>query len=523
MLLRWFAVLFSTACLLVANPVPARAQSTNGAAPSQQQPGLTFQATSRIVLTDVVVTDRNGNPVHGLKASDFQIFDDNKTQVLSSFEEHTTTPVESLPVASTAPGVYSNDFLLHLPPVLNVIVIDITNIEIPDQMYLNYELARFVNQLPPGAPIAIYWRVGHASILLQGFTSDHALLLAAIRKALPHFPPNGREFYSDFATLAQIASDVGQFPGRKNILWFTGGSTLYLREDATAYEDQPGARRIYDALESGRIAITPVDARGLTTTTGFGMFAQHTLMTEIADTTGGSAFYNSNGLDKIAAHWLDNGGSFYTLTYSPSNLRFNNKWHKVKVKLNGDRANYTLSYRRGYFADGSMGTAPQNKDSRKLLLANGDSLAIPDLRSVPIVFQARVLPAAQAPAVSAQAGFEAKPPKRGTTPYSIHYVLPASAFVTKTVDGKQQIDLGVAVFAFNDQGAAVDHLADRVTLTVNQDKLSLLPKQVIPVDQQINLRKGQTYLYFAVWDMASGRLGTLQIPLKVAAEPKVKF
>lgn len=31
---------------------------------------------------------------------------------------------------------------------------------------------------------------------------------------------------------------------------------------------------------------------------------------------------------------------------------------------------------------------------------------------------------------------------------------------------------------------------------------------------------GQKYLYLAVWDMTSGRLGTLQIPLKVVSEPK---
>jgi hypothetical protein len=50
--------------------------------------------------------------------------------------------------------------------------------------------------------------------------------------------------------------------------------------------------------------------------------------------------------------------------------------------------------------------------------------------------------------------------------------------------------------------------------------LRLHPKALIPVDQQINLHKGQKYLYLAVWDMTSGRLGTLQIPLKVVPESK---
>jgi hypothetical protein len=37
------------------------------------QSGYSLQANSRVVLTDVTVTDKKGNPVHGLKASDFRI------------------------------------------------------------------------------------------------------------------------------------------------------------------------------------------------------------------------------------------------------------------------------------------------------------------------------------------------------------------------------------------------------------------------------------------------------------------
>jgi len=34
-------------------------------------------------------------------------------------------------------------------------------------------------------------------------------------------------------------------------------------------------------------------------------------------------------------------------------------------------------------------------------------------------------------------------------------------------------------------------------------------------DQQINLPKGEDYLYIALWDLTNGRLGTLQLPLDV--------
>ena len=46
---------------------------------------------------------------------------------------------------TAAKGVYSNDYLKHLPSVLNVIIIDIANLDVPDQMYLYSELTRFFN------------------------------------------------------------------------------------------------------------------------------------------------------------------------------------------------------------------------------------------------------------------------------------------------------------------------------------------------------------------------------------------
>jgi len=46
-------------------------------------------------------------------------------------------------------------------------------------------------------------------------------------------------------------------------------------------------------------------------------------------------------------------------------------------------------------------------------------------------------------------------------------------------------------------------------------KLQANPHGSIDFDQQINLPKGQDYLYLVVWDTATGRLGTIQLPLSV--------
>src|SRR3984957_7218769 len=183
--------------------LPAMAQASSGSTTSQSE--YVLQANSRVVLTDITVTDKQGNPVHGLKAGDFRVFDDGKPEEIASFEEHRKSDAVPPSLPHVLPsGVYSNDYLKRLPRVLNVLFIDLTNIEIADQMYLNYQLGKFFDTLKPDEPVAIYARPGNATILLQSFTSDSALLRAAARKLLPRFPPLGREYMNDLETLHQI-------------------------------------------------------------------------------------------------------------------------------------------------------------------------------------------------------------------------------------------------------------------------------------------------------------------------------
>jgi VWFA-related protein len=503
-------------------PIAAQSASQTQTANSPSDQPYTIRTISRVVLTDVTVTDSKGNPVHGLPQSAFQIFDNGNPQTVASFEEHTPTPgnVQMEPIAA-GKGVYSNDYLAHLPPVISVIIIDIANLNIPDQMYLNYELTNFLKE-PPSQPLAIYLRAGNGCFLIQNFTTDRKLLLDAVHKAIPRIPPTGREYLTDVDTLNQIAQYLSQLRGRKNVIWFSGGSTLYLREDADLYDNPQQWRELYDLLEQERIAVYPVDARGLTTYTTRRMWNQQALMNETATATGGEAFYNNNGLKEITNRVLSTDGSFYTLTYSPHDFHFDNKWHKVRVKLNVN--GYQLSYRRGYFADGSLGgeQRPQEPKMRTRLLPGGEKVEMPDLRSVPIIFQVRVLPASdpQVAAESIRNVIQAPPPKKGAVPYSVRYDLPVSSLVKQTINGDPKVVFGVAALVLNREGRVVDSHADRVALTLNEDVVRKNPDAPLTLDQRLNFTKEDQYLYLALWDMSSGRLGTLQVQLQVPKPAK---
>ena len=516
-------------CPGVLLPLLLLASSADGQDPPAADPSpgstLTLQTGTRLVLTDLLVSDRDDNPVHGLPATAFHITEDKKPQDLASFEEHQG---EEHPAAATeetslhAPksalsGTYSNDFLLHPPPVLNILVLDTTNIALEDQMFLSFQLTRFLQTFPPGASLAIYGRSGPRSVLLQNFTTDRTLLLAAINHALPRLPPSGREFLTDLATLQQISDSFGDLPGRKNVIWFTGGSSLFLRQDATQIRDYDRWRRIYDQLEASRIAIFPIDARGLTAATGPGLANQHFLMSEVAEATGGKAFFDNNGLGQIAARITANGGDFYTVTYSPRNYHEDKKWHRVAIAVDGG---YTLSYRRGYFADGFNASQQARRSGIGFrLLADGSKITQEEVSALPIIFQARVIPAADAPVPSGLPPLD-PPLKKNEMLYTVRYTIPAKELTfTPFENQQQQIHFLAAAFAFNRDGTVVDHKAERLTITVPQAQYQLVSRVGVPVQQQLRLHKGDNFLLLAVADPTTGRAGRIQLTLVVPATP----
>src|ERR1700741_5397732 len=62
----------------------AQSSDTTSSAPETM-----LKVNSRAVLVDVIVTDKNGNPVKGLKQGDFRVLEQGKKQSISYFEEHT--------------------------------------------------------------------------------------------------------------------------------------------------------------------------------------------------------------------------------------------------------------------------------------------------------------------------------------------------------------------------------------------------------------------------------------------------
>jgi VWFA-related protein len=291
----------------VAPQAPAQA----AAPPASPGPAATLQVFSRLTVVDVTVTDPKGQPVHGLKQSDFTIKEDGKPQPVRNFQEVR----ENLPPAASAPpplppNVYTNHQPAPTTSAVNILLLDALNTAPADQVAMRQESMKYLKSMPRGTRVAV---LGLSSSLriLQGFTSDPAILIAAVdskkNRALPSpFIDNDstsvlddqaaaasdlenddtaamvQQFENELTTtqqdirnritleaLNQIAAYVGTVKGRKNLIWFTEGMPLDIfptggMNDLVEITDYAkDLRKTADLLTAAEVAVYPVDARRL--------------------------------------------------------------------------------------------------------------------------------------------------------------------------------------------------------------------------------------------------------------------
>ncbi len=80
-----------------------------------------------------------------------------------------------------------------------------------------------------------------------------------------------------------------------------------------------------------------------------GLTLDEQVLAGLAADTGGRFFHNSNDLDQGFREVATGPEVYYLLTFSPHNLKFDGRFHNLKVSL-ANPGNYTLQARRGYFA-----------------------------------------------------------------------------------------------------------------------------------------------------------------------------
>jgi VWFA-related protein len=177
--------------------------------------------------------------------------------------------------------------------------------------------------------------------------------------------------------LIAIANYLGQFRGRKNLIWVSSSFPVSVGLLGTR---QPGDTRdqihfaadfdrayktLNSALNKADLAIYPVDARGLTAGAPGTMdmndfYSTVGTMKELASQTGGQAFINTNDLARVMRAAADDSEASYTLGFYCRDIRWDNKYHALKVKVS--QPGVHLRYRQGYFATREAAKTPKTGD-----------------------------------------------------------------------------------------------------------------------------------------------------------------
>jgi len=379
-------------------------------------------------------------------------------------------------------------------------------------------------------------------------------------------------------TTLEAFEEIGRFlagvSGRKNLIWFSGSFPAGVGPDPIDAVNSGTTERFYSGrmriasnlLNAAQVAVYPVDARGLQTSSSFDAShpashyssmsgsiqtaskavsdnaarsaAEQATMDGLASQTGGRAFYNTNGLTEALRAAANDGSSYYTLIYAPINSKFDGSVRKVSVSV--DRPGIHLAYRRSYFAD-DMGSVTSRKvaedDGGDAMRALASAAGFGTPQAHQLLFAAHV-DALGAPATATPAQMESLLPYQQQAAKAARQTLipPAKPVQLQPYAIQYAVLAGQLELPISDNGAYLPHLslvamafdADGNTLCGIDTKIAdVIPSSAIddvllngykPV-QVLFVPVNAALLRLVVRDDRSGRIGSMEIRLPLPAAP----
>ena len=353
------------------------------------------------------------------------------------------------------------------------------------------------------------------------------------------------------ATLAafdQLARYLVAIPGRKNVLWFSAGFPLDVQPDVNsptaggiaAVSNDDEIRKTDNLLTQAQVAVYPIDSRGMTSfmnpIDGTGTDSlmdmakdesnHHLAMEAMAEDTGGKAFYNTNDLTKVISSAVSNGSNYYTLTYSPTNKVWDERFRAIKVTV--DQPRVKLAYREGYYA-----IDPNNKNlvaikGAAMALVQPTTMATAMLHGGPeeseILFKVRIRPSDSAPSMAVLQSNQSNPdPKvKVEGPFKAYGVdlVPDSKSVScnEGADGNRHCAVEVWTFVYNGDGEKLITASNRLHTVLTADQYAKLLSGGMAFHQEISVPlKGRYFLRTAIHDLNSDRVGAVEIPVTQVA------
>ena len=518
---------------------------TVGIAQSSQA-GYTFKAQTELVLVNVTVRDKKGNPVRDLKPEDFTVLEDNKPQKVATFDIENTENTPQVPLqqanllsapakktrasANDAPTASAQESAIKDRRLI-ILFFDLSSMQ-PDEIERSSNAAQdyLSKQMQPADLVSIV-SLGNTITVNQDFTSDRDKLKAVLQSfnagagagfelgstgttegtadTAQSFTVDDTE-YNIFNTdrrlqaLRAVAEQVANVPQKKSLIYFSSGM------QRTGIENQSQLRAAINSAVLANLSIYTMDIRGLqalppggeaqsASLRGTSAYSgrsqmnaldsnfqtQETLVTLAAD-TGGKAFLDSNDFGRVFKGVQDDTSMYYLLGYHSTNTAKDGKYRRITVKVN--RPDVKVDFRRGYYAEADF--RHSDKDNRERQLQE-------ELTSE--------LPSTDLPVYLATGYFRVADNKY-YVPLSL--IVPGSEIPFSRNRDQDKATLDILGLVTDEKKFPVGEIRETVKLAVNAS--SEVQHKNVQYDTGLTLAPGKYHLKVVVRENEAGRMGSFE-------------
>lgn len=353
---------------------------------------------TRLVEVEVVVTDAKG-PVTDLAQEDFTVLDRGKRQKIAAFSVKTADTHQLAPTVPDAPGTVSNRATGSGATVILFDTLNTADQELgakpsAPQSFGRVQLLKYVHSLTPANNESFaFFTLSKDVKVVHDFTTDTNEIVASAERLPPQHsfdqaaqgqgdeiladpPPFGRnqiarDMFTNsvremqdnarlnralltVAALQTIAHRLQAMPGRKKLVWISGGFPAInidqrTRNRMSMVEIQSFGDPVQNAirdLNDANIAVYPIDPRD---PYNYGLHADGIdTMNLLATGTGGKAFYSLTDLADVIRQSVNDTQVTYTLSFYPAELKADGSFHSLAVQV--ARSGVDVRARKGYFA-----------------------------------------------------------------------------------------------------------------------------------------------------------------------------
>ena len=256
---------------------------------------------------------------------------------------------------------------------------------------------------------------------------------------------------------------------------------------------------------------------------------EHETMTTMAEDTGGVAFLNTNGLSQAVAKAIENGSNYYTVSYSPSDLKWDGRFRAIKVSV--EQKGVSLTYRRGYYADDPEDRHKQIAEYAATAPQHPTTMATAMLRGGPdpseILFKVRVRPSATPSEETLAPGNRLNPDPKVKIEgpyrrYGLDYAADAHGVsCPENAAGTRHCAIEVATYVYDGDGVLINTFSQTTTANLSAAGYTHMLKIGIPFHEEISVPlRGQYFLRTAIHDLVADRVGAIEV--SVASVAKLK-